>query len=92
MPFRWVLQHTEQPVVLLVSFLALPNRRDAPHGTAFAEEVKDKQVAVLQVLHHFRTWVLGPALHHPDGFRVDLLHRIHYRLTGFIEINFSGIL
>ena len=86
-----VEQHTEKPVVLLITFVALPNRRDSPHRATFAEQVQYQQISVLHILYHFRARILRPTLYYPGGFRIHFLHSRHDGLSGCIEIYRSGI-
>ena len=82
-----VEQHTEKPVVLLITFVALPNRRDSPHRATFTEQVQ----SVLHILYHFRARILRPTLYYPSGFRIHFFHSRHDGLSGCIEIYRSGI-
>ena len=83
-----VLEETEEPLMLFVTLVALPDAWDTEHRATFRKKVKHEQVACLHIIHHLWTGILGPALKHPDGFRIDTLHGLHHCLTrlGVIDI------
>ena len=76
-----VLKHTEQPLVLLVTLLALPYAGYAEHGAALREQVEHQQIAGLHAVHHSLAWVFGPALYHPYCLRIHSLHGLHHSLA-----------
>ena len=83
-----VLQETEQPLVLLITLITLPDAGNAKHRTTLREEVEHEQIARLHAIDHLRTGILGPTLNHPDSLRTDTLHGLHHRLAslGVVDI------
>ena len=53
-----VLEQAEAPVVLLVAILLVPKARHTPHGTTFAEEVEEDDVARCDGFEHFGSRIL----------------------------------
>ena len=76
-----VLEQTEEPIMLFVALVALPDAGDAEHRTALGEEVEHEQVACLHIVYHRRTRILRPALNHPHSLGVHTLHGLHHGLT-----------
>ena len=77
-----ILEQTEEPGMLFVALVALPDAGDTKHRAALREEVKHEQVASLHTVNHRRTRILRPSLNHPYRLGIDAFHRLHHRLTG----------
>ena len=82
-----VLKQTEQPLVLLVTLLTLPDAGDTEHGATLREEIEHQQVASLHAVHHGLARILGPTLNHPYSLRIHTFHGLHHGLTGFSIID-----
>ena len=81
-----VLEQAEAPVVLLVAILLVPKARHAPHGTTFAEEVEEDDVARRDGFEHFRTRILRPTLAYPFGLRIGFLHSCIHGLEASLQV------
>ena len=83
-----VLEQAEQPFVLLIAHIALPDTGNAKHGATLREEVEHQQIACLHTIHHCRTGILCPALNHPYGLGIHTFHGLHHGLAslGVVDI------
>ena len=83
-----VLEQAEEPLVLLIALVALPDAGNTKHGATLREEVEYQEVARLHAIHHLWTRILRPSLNHPDGLGIHTLHGLHHRLTslGIVDV------
>ena len=70
------------------TILATPFRPSiAPLRTTFSMKVEYQHISCLAVLNHRHPRIFLPSLNHPNSFRIALLHGIHHRFAGCIQIH-----